>query len=318
MKTKRVFFALMATLLLPLSVMAQDVTPTPAPGTAVIAVSKFFDNGNVGDSVTVRLQCSSGTISPTDVKVIDPMNGLYQHAFVVESIPLTPGAEEPGVDCWLSEESTLDGYDTSYNCLYGEYEDWDDANPDPACAGVWDDEPCHWTDVQPNDIAGCAIWNAAQRQDVDVTKAWDIMGTGGDFTGRGAEIAITCNSPITGGTYIGGGWYRVYEDLGNHDYDADGEAVVTASVFPYWYPEDSTDGNFCYASEVDVDSSVEVESDCGNSTAPGMEVFVGSGDSCTITNTVFFEGIPTLNQYGLAIMALLMLGVGFVGFRRFV
>ena len=33
---------------------------------------------------------------------------------------------------------------------------------------------------------------------------------------------------------------------------------------------------------------------------------------------VRFEGIPTLNQYGLAILALLMLGVGFVGFRRFV
>ena len=43
-----------------------------------------------------------------------------------------------------------------------------------------------------------------------------------------------------------------------------------------------------------------------------------SGREVLITNTVFFEGIPTLNQYGMAIMALLMLGVGFVGFRRFV
>ena len=34
--------------------------------------------------------------------------------------------------------------------------------------------------------------------------------------------------------------------------------------------------------------------------------------------TVFFEGIPTLSQYGLALMALLMLGIGFVGMRRFV
>jgi hypothetical protein len=34
---------------------------------------------------------------------------------------------------------------------------------------------------------------------------------------------------------------------------------------------------------------------------------------------VFFEGggIPTLNQYGLILMALLMLGIGAVGFRRF-
>ncbi len=41
-------------------------------------------------------------------------------------------------------------------------------------------------------------------------------------------------------------------------------------------------------------------------------------DECTFTNTAYFEGIPTLNQYGMAIMALLMLGVGFIGFRRFV
>ena len=42
------------------------------------------------------------------------------------------------------------------------------------------------------------------------------------------------------------------------------------------------------------------------------------GAACTMTASVFFEGIPTLSQYGLAIMALLMLGLGFVGFRRFV
>jgi hypothetical protein len=43
--------------------------------------------------------------------------------------------------------------------------------------------------------------------------------------------------------------------------------------------------------------------------------------TCTLTNndTVFFEGedIPTLNRYGLILMALLMLGIGAVGFRRF-
>jgi hypothetical protein len=33
---------------------------------------------------------------------------------------------------------------------------------------------------------------------------------------------------------------------------------------------------------------------------------------------VFFEGIPTLSPRGLALMALLMLGAGFVGLRRFV
>jgi hypothetical protein len=70
-----------------------------------------------------------------------------------------------------------------------------------------------------------------------------------------------------------------------------------------------------------VDSAVESRNTCGNifgGKKGKVTVYPGEGASCTFTNTVFFEGIPTLNQYGLAIMALLMLGVGFVGFRRFV
>jgi len=50
---------------------------------------------------------------------------------------------------------------------------------------------------------------------------------------------------------------------------------------------------------------------------PPMVIKANQGASCLVTNTVFFEGIPTLSQYGLAILALLMLGVGMVGFRRF-
>jgi hypothetical protein len=61
-----------------------------------------------------------------------------------------------------------------------------------------------------------------------------------------------------------------------------------------------------YASEVEVDNG------CQNIT-----VSAGNGASCTITNTVFFESIPTLGRYGLAILTILMLGIGLVGFRRF-
>jgi hypothetical protein len=49
-------------------------------------------------------------------------------------------------------------------------------------------------------------------------------------------------------------------------------------------------------------------------------IAANSGDeiACEIVNTVFFEGIPTLNRFGMAILALLMLGVGLIGFRRLV
>ncbi len=66
------------------------------------------------------------------------------------------------------------------------------------------------------------------------------------------------------------------------------------------------------------DPAVEVTNECGyNEATAAMKISAGKGDSCTITNTVFFEGIPTLSQWGVAIMALLMLAVGLVGFRRF-
>ena len=70
----------------------------------------------------------------------------------------------------------------------------------------------------------------------------------------------------------------------------------------------------CDAVLTNVESAVAVdESDCGSVT-----LMAGTPAECTIVATAFFEGIPTLSQYGMAIMALLMLGVGFVGFRRFV
>jgi hypothetical protein len=73
------------------------------------------------------------------------------------------------------------------------------------------------------------------------------------------------------------------------------------------YPETE-----CTVTEYVFDGAVEVNNGCGT-----FNVSVGNGHNCTITNTVFFEGIPALSPRGLAILALLMMGAGFAGFRRF-
>jgi hypothetical protein len=78
---------------------------------------------------------------------------------------------------------------------------------------------------------------------------------------------------------------------------------------------EKTNRTSCWATENVFDSSVDSDGGCAGRTYLDAANPTGS---CTITNTVFFEGIPTLSQYGMAIMALLMLGIGFVGFRRFV
>ncbi|HMB58569.1 MAG TPA: IPTL-CTERM sorting domain-containing protein [Xanthomonadales bacterium] len=88
-----------------------------------------------------------------------------------------------------------------------------------------------------------------------------------------------------------------------------GDTIFTPEVIPE-YPFSN-----CWVVETVYDSGVEVDNDCG---FDSLQISAGVGGSCLITNTVFFEGIPTLSQYGMAILALLMLGLGFVGFRRFV
>ena len=60
--------------------------------------------------------------------------------------------------------------------------------------------------------------------------------------------------------------------------------------------------------------AVEIDNPCRND----QSLTIGETAHCTLTNTVFFEGIPTLSRYGLALLALLMLGVGLIGFRRLV
>jgi len=57
---------------------------------------------------------------------------------------------------------------------------------------------------------------------------------------------------------------------------------------------------------------IEEDNGCGR-----IKVSAGDAVECEIINTVLFEGIPTLNEYGIAVLALLMLGAGLAGFLRF-
>ncbi len=84
--------------------------------------------------------------------------------------------------------------------------------------------------------------------------------------------------------------------------------------FEFGIPKPAFGGTDCTVEESFDDAIVESQNGC----ADPETIEAGQDKSCEIVNTVFFEGIPTLNQYGMAILALLMLGVGFVGFRRFV
>ena len=283
-------------------------------------VHKRFSDGNSETPVILDFWCNNGTYHPESVEVYPDNSGdITEQTFIVENLPY----DGPGSICTVTERP-VDGYDTFYYCPPFESQSLTDescnipAEPTPGndsiAGGVVD---CSYSKVFGGQENVCVVNNRPTPVDVSVTKVWDVTNVGGDYFDTTANLWIDCDSG-----------YEVYpndngEDILPADY-TDGEYTLTVSWIPKWYPTAAkpADQEYteCWAEEdiAEDDSAVEQASTCGDDDVPGMQIAVGMGDSCVITNTVFFEGIPTLNQYGMAIMALLMLGMGFVGFRRFV
>ena len=172
-------------------------------------------------------------------------------------------------------------------------------------------DSCTFTDVTGGEYT-CDLVNDAEPGSFSVTKTWDILGQDVDVVDQDVTLVIDCESDISNPMPLPCSsqpdstqcvWDLDWDGLGLGD-------SVTASV-----DVDTSAGDaFCTAYELGIDASeVESSDDCD----PRMLVEAAGSNGCEITNTVFFEGIPTLSQYGLALMALLMLGMGMIGFRRF-
>lgn len=153
---------------------------------------------------------------------------------------------------------------------------------------------CEFLGVQQGDQLKCLIENNVVPVTVTVAATWPVPAFPSDVAQVGS-VSLDCSNVAGGENY----W----------EWDVDGEGSFEAEVLPSY--DGSTECTVAYSAEA---SAVE---------ASGCEepIQVNTGDAetgCTVEFTVFFEGIPTLDSYGLAVMALLFLGVGFVGFRRFI
>ncbi len=259
---------------------------------AVFWVTKDFTDGN-DSQVQVAISCDNGSYSPASGWIAEGES----KGFVVTKY------QAGMMNCWVEETSGPDGYITSYTAGIddGIAETVSDTEERPGC---------YFGEIVSGAFT-CDIVNTPAPVEIAVTKVWDVTNTGGDYVSRDAVITIGCDAEMSPFTWEEEGLWFYTAVLTEGSFVGD-QATVTVQVIPD-YP-----GSSCFAEEEDVSSAVEVTSDCGSFKDPVMEVSVGKGDSCTITNTVFFEGIPTLNQYGMAIMALLMLGLGALGIRRFV
>jgi len=256
--------------------------------TTTIDVTKVFTDDNPGE-VRVTLTCDTGL--PLE-QFFDISEGSGVK-FVVTSF------ESGTMNCSVTEKAT-----SSYSGTYVASGDSASVDDDPDAPG------CHFLAIEGGDGNACSITNSPDSVDVVIEKEWLFAGSFSDLEIY-YELTLYCDAEIVGGdpyyngtsngpASISDTWYLEFEGTSPDN------ATFTAEVIP-GYP--SSD---CWVEEEVFSDAVEVDNGCGD-----LVVSAGNGDSCTVTNTVFFEGIPTLNQYGLAIMALLMLGIGMVGFRRF-
>lgn len=262
-----------------------DVTVTGRNVTFLVT-KDFSDDNPAG--VDVFLECNTGLPLQQQGVVHDPdAAGLGAGDFTELNFVVVDF--EPGtMDCDI-EETVPEGYEPSYTADYGE---------DGSAGDVYDDDlGCHYEELESADFV-CEIYNELQPVDVTVEKQW-IDDNPEYQLPTFVDITLTCDAVIYGGYYCGGGNYCIetYIDPSNP-----GEF----SVLPYF------GGTSCSATEELQAGVLTDDSDCAS-----MSLTPGHGDDCVIVNTRLYAGIPTLSQYGLMLLALLMLGVGLIGFRRY-
>lgn len=186
--------------------------------------------------------------------------------------------EDGTLDCEVTETDGADGYTTSYNNAF-----------------EISDESCAFEDANVGVRYVCNISNALEQVEVEVTKWWMDENPGFNSS-TFAEANYSCVNEV------------FEEAFGSLQFFDDGD-TDSFFVYPDW---DGT--TVCNVTETLVDSGVEFD----DSECESLSVAPGEGASCNLYNTRLYEGIPTLSQYGLGLLALLMLGMGFVAFRRFV
>ena len=266
-----------------------DAVSTQVGGPTTFRVTKQFTDGNPMD-VEVTITCNAGLPLTQTAKI-------SEDKLVTFSMTSFTAAE---MDCDITEVAPP-GYTPVYTA----------GLTDSGFADAYSDDAqgCHFEGVAFGGFT-CDITNTPDPVQIAIEKDWNIDGIGGLSVDTRYLLTLYCDSEIleadaecpllddlrTRARF--GGWCR--------QFSGDDSAIHIAEVVPA-YPS-----SHCMVLETSMSSAVEVDNGCLD-----IELSAGNGTSCLITNTVFFEGIPTLSQYGLALLGLLMLATGMFGFRRY-
>ena len=249
---------------------------------AQFRVTKDFVDDSAGE-VEVFLRCNAGL--PLEQSFM-----LGDEEFVTFVVrEFQPGT----MTCEVWEEPVPGGYSATYAAT-------DDGGNGVAANVTADTDGCRFEGVQTGSFT-CDVTNEVDAVSIVVNKRW-IGVTANETFPLTATADYTCYDVYLSADGSGG----LTNTSGTLSFDGLTDSETITGLYP------APSGSYCSVSEQDVPSFVEPDaSDCAS-------VPVEPGASCTLVNTVFFEGIPTLGAYGKALMALLMLGVGLVAFRRLV
>jgi hypothetical protein len=252
--------------------------------TATFTVQKQYLDGNDETPVTLNIRCNTGLPLEQSTTVVPNPGpfGKFEVNFTVASFA------DGALNCEVWESAPT-SYTPSYECF-----------STGSCA-VTENE-CRFTAVTADQENLCAIRNYPDPVLIEVNKDWADSRMGLEVEHR-ARIELTCTNPYDGdGEWVNGTmrWSWEFED---------GTAVQTATVYPRF--DGSTQ---CRTVEQVSSSAIESIGTCSEWTP----VALGAGSlACTVTNTIFFEGIPALNPLGLVIASLLLLLTGLFAARRF-
>jgi hypothetical protein len=253
---------------------------------AQFVVQKRFADGNDITPVELSIECKAGLPLEQSLTV-RPNEGAFGKFEVNFSVGSFIDGE---LECEVREK-TPDGYAPTYDC-----------QSDTRCSTNDSDGPCLFQNVGIGDVNLCLIQNYVEPVDFTVTKEWLYLR---EETAIPDEAGVTLHcSNVVGGDGVDQNGIMRWNWIFGGDIDSH-----TATLQP-----DFDGSTQCWAEEQYISSAVEVEITCAN----GVTVEVGDDPhSCIVTNTVFFEGIPTLNQYGLLLLSALMLLMGMAAARRF-
>ena len=265
-----------------------------APIRANFTVTKDFSDDNPAD-VRVVIECNTGLPLMQEAMLSEFGNPFDSINFIVQNY------EVGTLDCEIFEEPVPSGYAQSYEAAA------DDVDALFGSLGAEDDIGCFYDDIETGSYF-CDVTNTLLPVDVTVNKEW-IDENPGFNNPTLVEITFSCNAEILGICQTGTEGCPFAEgDIWVTEQYIDPDNPGLFQVLPHW------DGStVCSATEEPEAGVIQDQDDCAAiPLAPGVD------GSCTITNTRFYEGIPTLSQYGLMLLSLLMLGMGAVAFRRYV